>query len=133
MKISFLNIPPETPEQIVTDFLESYADIEGKPMYVQKIHNGKRHCTGTRVYQITKLYQHIPRRLPNMFDRTIMCIYDLQPEQQQYNERKRNQRQQNRTQYQHSPDNSDSSKQIQMKTQTIRGNNRGITKKTQNQ
>ena len=39
-------------------------------------------------------------------------------------------RQQNRTQYQHSPDNSDSSKQIQMKTQTIRGNNRGITKKT---
>ena len=132
MKISFLNIPPETPEQIVTDFLESYADIEGKPMYVQKIQNGKRYCTGTRVYQITKLYQHIPRRLPNMFGRTIICIYDLQPEQQQYNETKRNQRQQNRTQYQHSPDNSDSSKQIQMKTQTIRGI-RGITKKTQNQ
>ena len=110
MKISFLNIPPETPEQIVTDFLESYADIEGKPMYVQKIQNGKRYCTGTRVYQITKLYQHIPRRLPNMFGRTIICIYDLQTEQQQYNETKRNQRQQNRTQYQHSPDNLDSSK-----------------------
>ena len=108
MNISLINIPPETPEQIVTEFLESYADIEGKPMYVQKTHNGKTYCTGTRVYQINKQYQHIPRRLPNMLGRTIICIYHIQPEEQEYYERERKQRQQNnRTQYQQSPDNSD--------------------------
>ena len=31
MNVSLLNIQPETPEQIVTDFLETYADIEGDP------------------------------------------------------------------------------------------------------
>ena len=25
--------PPKTPEQIVTDFLETYADIEGSPLF----------------------------------------------------------------------------------------------------
>ena len=88
MNISFLNIPPEAPEQIVTDLIETYVDIEGKPLYVRKKHKGITYCTGTRVYQITKLYQHIPRRLPNMFGRTMMCIYDLQPEQQQYYKRR---------------------------------------------
>ena len=108
MNISLINIPPERPEQIVTEFLESYADIEGKPMDVQKTHNSKTYCTGTRVYQINKLYQHIPRRLPNMLGRTIICIYHIQPEEQEYYERERKQRQQNnRTQYQQSPDNSD--------------------------
>ena len=58
MNVSFINIPPETPEEIVTEFLEQFADIEGNPMYVKKTHNGKTYCTGTRVYQITKLYRH---------------------------------------------------------------------------
>ena len=31
MNVSLLNIQPETLEQIVTDFLETYADIEGDP------------------------------------------------------------------------------------------------------
>ena len=110
MNVSLLNIPPETPKQIVTEFIESYADVERKPLYVQKTHNGITYCTGTRVYQINKLYQHIPRRLPNMFGRTIMCMYDLQPEQQEYYERKQKQRQQNnRTQQQQPIDDSDSS------------------------
>ena len=41
MNVSFINIPPETPEEIVTEFLEQFADIEGNPMYVKKTHNGK--------------------------------------------------------------------------------------------
>ena len=41
MNVSFINIPTETPEQIVTELLEQYADIEGTPMYVKKNHNGK--------------------------------------------------------------------------------------------
>ena len=36
MNVSFINIPPETPEEIVTEFLEQFADIEGNPMYVKK-------------------------------------------------------------------------------------------------
>ena len=92
MNISLINIPPETPEAIVTEFLEQYADIEGTPMYVTKTHNGKKYCTGTRVYQITKLFQHIPRRLPRLFGRTIVCIYDIQPERVQYEQRCQNNR-----------------------------------------
>ena len=95
MNVSFINIPPETPEQIVTELLEEYADIEGTPMYVKKNHNGKTYCTGTRVYQINKLYQHIPRRLPNTFGRTIVYIYDPQPEQLEYNQNRRQHRQNN--------------------------------------
>ena len=97
MNVSLINITPETPEQIVTEFLEEYADIEGTPMYVKKSHNGKTYCTGTRVYQINKLYQHVPRRLPNTFGRTIICIYDLQPEQQQYNQQRRQRQPRNKT------------------------------------
>ena len=97
MNVSLINITPETPEQIVTEFLEEYADIEGTPMYVKKSHNGKTYCTGTRVYQINKLYQHVPRRLPNTFSRTIICIYDSQPEQQQYNQQRRQRQPRNKT------------------------------------
>ena len=41
MNVSFINIPPETLEQIVTKLLEQYADIEGTPMYVKKNTTGK--------------------------------------------------------------------------------------------
>ena len=96
MNISLINIPPETLEQLVTEFLEEYADIEGTPMYVKKSHNGRKYCTGTRVYQINKLSEHIPRRLPNTFGRTIICIHDLQPEQEQYNQQRRQRQTRNR-------------------------------------
>ena len=97
MNVSFINIPPETPEEIVMELLEQYADIEGTPMYVKKSHNGRTYCTGTRVYPIHKLYQHIPRRLPNTFGRTIVCIYDIQPEQQEYNQQRRQRQPRNKT------------------------------------
>ena len=108
MNVSFINIPRETPEEIVTELLEQYADIEGTVMYVKKTHNGTRYCTGTRVYQITKLYQHIPRRLPNTFGRTIICIYDIQPEQQEYNINCKQHQQNNKTQTYQTPENSTS-------------------------
>ena len=43
------------------------------------MHDGITYCTGTRVYQVTKLHQHIPRKLYNMFGKTIICIYNDQP------------------------------------------------------
>ena len=89
MTTSFLNIPPETPEHFRTDFLNAYADIEGTPLCTKKIRNGVEYCTGTRVYQVTRQYQHIPRLSQNMFGRTIVCIYDKQPEEKENQERKK--------------------------------------------
>ena len=79
LNISFLNVPPETPEDILTEFLNEYADIKGFPFYPKKTYDGITYCTGTRVYQVSKLHQHIPRKLYNMFGRTIICIYNDQP------------------------------------------------------
>ena len=39
--------------------------------------------TGTRVYQVKTLHQHIPLVLHTMFGRTLLCIYDDQPINQQ--------------------------------------------------
>ena len=79
LNISFLNVPPETPEDILTEFANEYADIKGFPFYPKKVYDGITYCTGTRVYQVSKLHQHIPRKLYNMFGRTIICIYNNQP------------------------------------------------------
>ena len=79
LNISFLNVPPETPEDILTEFVNEYADIKGFPFYPKKVHDGITYCTGTRVYQVSKLHQHIPQKLYNMFGRTIICIYNDQP------------------------------------------------------
>ena len=78
LNISFINIPPETPDEPVTDFLNEYADIVGFPLHISKEYNGIKYYTGTRCYRIEKLHSHIPR-LNNMFGRTVICIYDDQP------------------------------------------------------
>ena len=79
LNISFLNVPPETPEDILTEFVNEYADIKRFPFYPKKVHDGIIYCTGTRIYQVSKLHQHIPRKLYNMFGRTVICIYNDQP------------------------------------------------------
>ena len=83
LNISLLNIPPEPPEDTVTEFINEYADIEGFPFYPKKTYNGVFFCTRTRVYQVSKLHQHIPRKLYNMFGRTVICIYNDQPNRNQ--------------------------------------------------
>ena len=83
LNISFLNIPSETPDEHLTDFLNQYADIVGTLLYIKKEYKGIYYMTGTRVYQVTKLHQHKPHILLNMFGRTIICIYDNQPINQQ--------------------------------------------------
>ena len=83
LNISFLNIPPETPEHLLKEFLSIYADIEGTPLYVKKTRNRIEYTTGIGVYQVTRLYEHIPRPLKNMFGRTVCCIYDEQPEEKE--------------------------------------------------
>ena len=36
LNISFLSIPPEMPEEILTEFLEEYGDIKGHPFHPKK-------------------------------------------------------------------------------------------------
>ena len=79
LNISSLNIPPETPDEPLTQFLLEYPDIVGSPIHSKKIHNGILYCTGTRVDQVDKLHQNIPQIIHNMFGRTTMCIYNDHP------------------------------------------------------
>ena len=85
LNISFLNVPTETPDEHLTDFLNQYADSWHTTSHIKKDYNGIFYMTGTRVYQVKKLHQHIPRILPNMCGRKILCIYDDQPIIQQRN------------------------------------------------
>ena len=81
--ISFLNIPSETPGEHLTDFLNQYADIVGTPLHIKKEYKGIYYMTGTRVYQVTKLHQHIPHILHNIIERAILYMYHNQPINQQ--------------------------------------------------
>ena len=78
LNINFLNVPTEAPDKALTQFLQQYADSQGKPFHPHKEYQGITYNTGTRLYQVTKLYQHISRNIQNMFDRTVKCIYDKQ-------------------------------------------------------
>lgn len=71
--------PPKTPAQILTEYLNEFADLKGTVFYPREKDNGIKHCTGTRVYQVSKLHQHLPRMIQNMFSKTILCIYDEKP------------------------------------------------------
>ena len=79
LNISFLNIPAEKPNEPLTEYLSEYADIVGTPLHIAKDHHGIPYYTGTLVYQVSKLYQHLPRHINDMFGRTVLCIYDNQP------------------------------------------------------
>ena len=76
--ISFLNIPAETPDEPLTEYLSQFADIVGNPLHIQKNHERIPYYTGTRVYQVNRLYQHIPRHINDMFGQSVLCIYDNQ-------------------------------------------------------
>ena len=82
LNISFLNIPAETPDEPLTEYLVQYADIVGTPLHIRKEHDGIPYYTDTRVYQVNRLYQHLPRHINEMFGRTVLCIYDNQPTDQ---------------------------------------------------
>ena len=85
LNISFLNVLPETPEEILTEYLNGYADIKGTAYYPKKNYDGIQYCTGTRLYQVIKLHEHMPRLIHNIFGRTVICIYKEQPEEKQKN------------------------------------------------
>ena len=77
--ISFLNVPSEAEEDALTEFVEQHATVVGKPRYPRKKLGEIEYLTGTRVYRVHSIVQHIPR-LISLFGRQIKCIYTNQPE-----------------------------------------------------
>ena len=78
MNISFLNIPAETPDEPVTEYLSQFPDMVGNALHIQKDHVGIPYYTGTQVYQVNRLYQHLPRYINDMLGRSVLCIYNNQ-------------------------------------------------------
>ena len=77
--ISFLNIPTEAEEEALTHFVEQRATVFGNPRYPKKKLGDIEYLTGTRVYRVYNITQHILRLL-SLFGRQIKCVYDDQPE-----------------------------------------------------
>ena len=86
-----MNVPSEADEEAMTDFVKQYATVVGDPRYPIKTVQGIDYLTGTRIYRVHSITQHIPR-LINLFGRQIKCIYTAQPEYQEQLERKRRER-----------------------------------------
>ena len=82
LNISFLNIAAETPGEQLTEYLSQYAYIVGTPLHIRKDHDEIPYYIGTRVHQVNRLYQHLPRHINEMFGQTVLCIYDNQPTNQ---------------------------------------------------
>lgn len=79
--ISFLNVPSEADEELLTEFLEQFADVEGPPRYpTEKSEENSdiKYKTGTPVYRVSNIVTHIPH-YNRLFGRTVKCIYTGQP------------------------------------------------------
>ena len=77
--ISFLNVPSEADEDVLTEFAEQHATVVGRPRYPTKQLGEIKYLTGTRVYRVHSIVNHIPR-LISLFGRQINCIYNNQPD-----------------------------------------------------
>lgn len=58
--IGFFNVPSEIEDQLLTDFVEQYANMEGPSKRNRKIHYGLEYKTGTRVYTVRNILTHTP-------------------------------------------------------------------------
>ena len=72
-------MPSEAEEDALTEFVEQHATVVGKPRYPPKKLGEIEYLTGTRVYRVHSIVQHIPRFI-SLFGRQIKCIYTNKPE-----------------------------------------------------
>ena len=93
--ISFLNVPLEADEEAMTQFVQQYATVLGKPRYPVERIDEIEYLTGTRIYHVHSRKKRIPRQI-TLFGRQIRCIYTNQPDQKAWLEKKK---QQNREVY----------------------------------
>ena len=86
--ISSSNIPAETDIQLLNEFPDQFADIEGGARYQTKKYNGIEYKTGTITYKVSNIVSDIPR-YNTLFGRSIKCTYNNQPLQNQRRTRRR--------------------------------------------
>lgn len=58
--ISFFNVPAESDTQLLNDFLDQYADIEGQPRHQIKKYNEIEYKTRTITYKVSSFVTDIP-------------------------------------------------------------------------
>lgn len=87
--ISFFNVPTESDIQLLNDFLDQFADIEGQARHQIKKCNDIEYKTGTVTYKVTNMITDI-HRYNNLFGRSTKCIYKNQPIQKQRRAHPRN-------------------------------------------
>ena len=58
--IFFLNVPSEAEEDAMTRFVQQHATVIGNPRYPLKKLEDIEYLTGTRVYRVIRITQHIP-------------------------------------------------------------------------
>ena len=75
--ISFLNVPLETEVKELDAYVKQFYTAHGVHYPFQKIDDIKYH-TGTRVYRISNIKEHLPRA-DHIFGRWVRIIYDGQP------------------------------------------------------
>ena len=78
--VSFLNVPLETEEKDMNDFVRQYAEFRGVHYPTQEIGDIKFH-TGTRVYRCKKIKEHFPKAV-HIFGKWTKIMYNGQPARQ---------------------------------------------------
>ena len=77
-RISIENIPIELNDLLVKELLSNYATIIGQTYYPVETYNNTKYRTGTRVYTVIKIKEHLPLK-HYQFGRYLRIRYDGQP------------------------------------------------------
>ena len=77
-RISIENIPMELNDLLVKELLSNYATIIGQTYYPVETYDGTKYRTGTRVYTVIKIKEHLPLK-HYQFGRHLRIRYDGQP------------------------------------------------------
>ena len=94
----------------MTQYVQQYAAVIGRPRYPTEDINDIEYRTGTRIYRVHSRREHI-LRIVKLFGRQIKCIYTNQPEQQEWLKRKQREEQRQNNDSPHSDDDDDSTQQ----------------------
>ena len=101
----------------MTQFVQQYAVVEGRPRYPTETINDIQYLTGTRIYRVHSRREHIPRII-KIFGRQIQCIYTKQPEQQDWLLRKKREEQRRQNALLHSDEDDSTQQNSDTETET---------------
>ena len=101
----------------MTQFVQQYAVVVGRPRYPTETINDIQYLTGTRIYRVHSRREHIPRII-KIFGRQIQCIYRKQPEQQDWLLRKKREEQRRQNALLHFDEDDSTHQNSDMETET---------------